>query len=154
MLEEFNALIKTSTWTLVSPLPSMIIVDSKWVFRVKRKIVGSIDRYKAHLVAKDYHQHSGVDYSETYSLIIKPITIHVVLSLAVFAGWIMKQIDVNNAFLHGHLTKIVYMMQPQGLVHPQFPTVMCRLKKAIYGFKQAPRAWFSRPLNLASLVQN
>jgi hypothetical protein len=144
MTAEFNALIQNGTWKLVSSTPSINIVGSKWVFRIKRKADGSIDRYKARLVAKGYHQQPGVDFTETYSPVIKPITIRAVLSLAVSAGWVMKQIDVSNAFLHGNLTETVYMSQPPGFVHPQFPTAVCELKKAIYGLKQAPRAWFSR----------
>jgi hypothetical protein len=138
MTAEFNALIHNGTWKLMSSTPSINIVGSKWVFRIKRKADGSIDRYKARLVAKRYHQQPGVDFTETYSPIIKPITIRVVLSLAVSAGWVMKQIDVSNAFLHVNLTKTVYMSQPPGFVHPQFPTAVCELKKAIYGLKQAP----------------
>lgn len=144
MSEEFNALIKNGTWKLVTPTPTMNIVGSKWVFRIKRRADGSIDRYKARLVAKGYHQQPGIDFSETYSPVIKPITIRTVLSMAVTAGWEMKQVDVSNAFLHGNLSETVYMAQPPGFAHSQFPKAVCELKKAIYGLKQAPRAWFSR----------
>jgi hypothetical protein len=144
MAEEFNALLKNGTWILVPSTPSMNIVSSKWVYRIKRKADGSVDRYKARLVAKGFHQQEGVDFWETYSSVIKPITIRTVLSLAVSSGWVIKQIDVSNAFLHGLLSEIVYMAQPPGFVHPQFPNSVCLLKKALYGLKQAPRAWFSR----------
>jgi hypothetical protein len=111
MDEEFNALIKTGTWTLVPKTNSMNIVGTKWVFRIKRKADGSIERYKARLVAKGFHQQEGIDYFETYSPVVKPITIHTVLSLAVSAGWCIKQVDVSNAFLHGQLQEPVYMSQ-------------------------------------------
>jgi hypothetical protein len=144
MATEFNALIQNGTWTLVSPTPSMNIVGSKWVFRIKRKADGFVERYKARLVAKSFHQQPGVDFSETYSPVIKPITIRTVLSMAVTAGWCIKQIDISNAFLHGYLQETVYMSQPSGFLHPNFPDAVCHLKRAIYGLKQAPRAWYSR----------
>lgn len=98
MAEEFHALLKNGTWTLVPPQPSMNIVGCKWVFRTKRKFDGSIDRYKAWLVAKGIHQQFGIDYTETYSPVIKPITIRTVLSFVVSYRWPIKQIDVSNAF--------------------------------------------------------
>jgi hypothetical protein len=69
------------------------------------------------------------------------------LSLAISAGWALRQIDVNNAFLHGTLSEDVFMSQPPGFSHPQFPQYICKLHKALYGLKQAPRAWFSRLSN-------
>jgi hypothetical protein len=85
-----------------------------------------------------------VDYGETYSPVVKPTTVRTVLSLAYSVGWSMKQIDIQNAFLHGFLSEDVFMVQPPGFVHPSFPNHVCKLKKAIYSLKQAPRAWFSR----------
>ncbi|CAL2259375.1 unnamed protein product [Prunus armeniaca] len=109
MTEELNALIKNGTWSLVPYDPSMNVVGCKWVFRVKRKADGSIDRYKARLVAKGFHQQEGVDYTETFSPVVKATTIRTVLSLAVSNGWEAHQLDVSNAFLHGHLKEEVYM---------------------------------------------
>lgn len=143
MTDEFNALLKIGTWTLVPPSSTMKIVG-KWFFNIKRKVDGSVDRYKARLVAKGYHQQPGINLSETCSLVIKLITIRVVLSLAVSASWIMKQIVVSNAFLHGTLQEQFYMLQPPGFTHPQFPKAVCALNKAIFSLKQAPRAWFSK----------
>lgn len=67
-----------------------------------------------------------------------------ILSLAVSRGWPLRQIDVNNDFLHGHLTEDVYMSQPPGFEDPTRSTFVCKLNKALYGLKQSPRAWFSR----------
>lgn len=64
------------------------------------------------------------------------------LSVAYSAGWPMKQIDIQNAFLHGFLFEDVYMSQPLGVIHPSLPHHLCKLNKALYGLKQAPRAWF------------
>jgi hypothetical protein len=113
------------------------------VFRIKRHVDGSIDRYKARLVAKGFNQRPSLDYTETFSPVVKPVTICTVLTLVVMQGWSLRQLDVNNAFLHGHLTEKVYMKQPPGLRSPEKPNHVCCLTKAIYGLKQAPRAWYS-----------
>uniref|UniRef100_A0A2N9HU77 Reverse transcriptase Ty1/copia-type domain-containing protein n=1 Tax=Fagus sylvatica TaxID=28930 RepID=A0A2N9HU77_FAGSY len=144
MNTEFTALLNNGTWSLVPSKSHVNLVGCKWVFRIKRHADGSIERYKARLVAKGFHQQPGIDYSETFSPVIKPITIRTVLSLAVASHWDIRQLDVTNAFLHGVLSEDVYMTQPPGFVHPSFPNHICRLHKAIYGLKQAPRAWFSR----------
>jgi len=104
---------------------------------------GSIERYKARLVAKGFHQRPGLDYIDTFSLVIKPNTIQVVLSLALMCGWTLRQIDVNNAFLQGTLQNEVCMSQPPGFKDPKKPTHICKLRKAIYGLKQAPLAWYN-----------
>uniref|UniRef100_A0A2N9GUG0 Reverse transcriptase Ty1/copia-type domain-containing protein n=1 Tax=Fagus sylvatica TaxID=28930 RepID=A0A2N9GUG0_FAGSY len=121
MDEEFQALQKQGTWSLV-PLP-----PSKNVAR---------------LVAKGFHQQHGIDFTETFSPVIKPPTVRLILSLAVSLNWPLRQLDVKNAFLHGTLKEEVYMTQPQGYIDPIHPQYVCKLQKSIYGLKQAPRAWF------------
>jgi len=140
MNNEFNALKHNGTWSLIPRKSHMNLVGCKWVFRIKRKPDGSVDRYKARLVAKGFHQQQGIDYSETFSPVVKPTTIRIVLSIAVSSNWCIKQLDVTNAFLHGFLQENVYIVQPPGYVHPSFPDHVCHLKKSLYGLKQAPRA--------------
>ncbi|XP_034217473.1 uncharacterized mitochondrial protein AtMg00820-like [Prunus dulcis] len=96
MTEELNALIKNGTWSLVPYDPSMNVVGCKWVFRVKRKADGTIDRYKARLVAKGFHQQEGVDYTKTFSPVVKATTIRTVLSLVVSNGWEARQLDTSS----------------------------------------------------------
>ena len=125
------------------PLPSSKnVVGCKWVYKLKTHSDGIIARYKARLVAKGFHQQHGIDFNETFSPVIKPPTVRLVLSLAVSLNWPLRQLDVKNTFLHGTLKEEVYMTQPQGYIDPIHPHYVCKLQKSIYGLKQAPRAWF------------
>ncbi|KAJ0610987.1 putative RNA-directed DNA polymerase [Helianthus annuus] len=144
MAEEFSALLKNGTWTLVPRDPNYHVINCKWVYRIKRDQTGAVSRYKARLVAKGYNQQEGVDYNETFSPVVKPATIRTVLSLAVTQKWSLRQLDVQNAFLNGNLQETVYMQQPQGFVDPHYPDHVCLLRRSLYGLKQAPRAWFER----------
>lgn len=144
MQEEMDALYTNRTWDLVPPPADTNIVGSKWVFRTKYKSDGSIERYKAHLVAQGFTQIPGSDFHHTFSPVVKAATVHVVLALSVQYKWPLHQLDVKNAFLNGVLSKPVYMAQPPGFVDPQHPTHVCCLKKALYGLRQAPLAWYTR----------
>lgn len=117
-------------------------VKCKWVFRIKYTQNGEIDRYKERLVAKGFHQRLGIDYTETFSPVVKPATIRTLLGLEVSQNWSLRQLDINNAFLQGTLQEQVYMCQPPGFKNLNFPIHVCRLKKAIYGLRQAPRVWY------------
>ena len=144
MEQEFHALLRNDTWQLVPPRSGLNVIDSKWVFKVKKRSDGSIERYKARLVAKGFKQQYGLDYEDTFSPVVKPTTIRLLLSLAVSKGWHLRQLDVQNAFLHGVLEEEVYMRQPPVFVDSTQPHHLCRLVKALYGLKQAPRAWHAR----------
>ncbi|KAJ9565690.1 hypothetical protein OSB04_001656 [Centaurea solstitialis] len=144
MNDEFSALIKNETWELVPKTPDMHIIRSMWLFKHKFKSDGSLERYKARLVCDGRKQQVGIDCGETFSPVVKPATIRLVLTLALSQSWNIHQLDVTNAFLHGNLTETVYMHQPMGFRHRDYPDHVCRLKKSLYGLKQAPRAWYQR----------
>ncbi|KAK9055823.1 hypothetical protein SSX86_026908 [Deinandra increscens subsp. villosa] len=144
MRTELQALHKNKTWSLVPRPTNRNIVGCKWLFRTKYRSDGSIDRHKARLVAQGFSQVPGVDFSHTFSPVVKAATVRIVLTLAVTNKWHMHQLDVNNAFLHGKLNETIYMEQPHGFVDASKPNHVCKLNKALYGLKQAPRAWFHR----------
>ncbi|GJV98077.1 putative RNA-directed DNA polymerase [Tanacetum coccineum] len=144
MKEEYDALMKNGTWSLVPRASNTNVVDGKWVYRLKRDKNGAITRYKARFVAKGFRQQPGIDFHETFSPVVKSTTIRAVLSLAVTNDWPLRQLDIQNAFLHGNLKEQVYMKQPPGFIDPQRPNHVCLLHKSLYGLKQAPRAWFER----------
>ena len=103
MEAELNALSANKTWTLV-PLPSgKTAIGCRWVYKVKHKSDGTIDRYKARLVAKGYTQLEGLDFLDTFAPVAKLTTLRLLLAVASSHNWDLKQLDVNNAFLHGDL---------------------------------------------------
>ncbi|KAL5543508.1 hypothetical protein UlMin_007292, partial [Ulmus minor] len=133
MVEEYNALINNKTWTLVKLPPTRRPVGCKWIFKIKRNTDGTVSRYKARLVAKGFLQKAGFDFTETFSPVIKPTTIRVILTLALSRGWITRQLDINNAFLNGELKEEVYLEQPASFEKENSKHLVCRLHKSLYG---------------------
>ena len=112
---------------------------------MKYKADSCIERFKARLVAKEYTQTYGIDFTETFALIAKINTIQVLLSLVANFDWPLQQFDVKNAFLQGKLSKEVYMdLPPRCMASEKQGQKVCRLKKSLYGLKQSLRAWFRR----------
>ncbi|XP_031278121.1 uncharacterized protein LOC116136587 [Pistacia vera] len=126
----------------VTPLPSTGLRGS--LSSNDYHVDGSLHKYKARLVAKGFQQTLGLDYFETFSQVVKPSTIRIIFTLTVSKGWDIQQVDVNNVFLNGILSEIVYMSQPIGFEHPQLSSHVCKLDKALYGLKHASRAWFDK----------
>ncbi len=144
MDEEMAALDANATWELIALLKDKKTIGCKWVYKVKHNANGSVSRYKARLVAKDYAQTYGMDYEETYNPVAKMTIIRTIIAMAVAKGWSLHQMDVKNDFLHGDLREEKHgttMEQPPGYVDQTRPNLVCRLKKILYGLKQAPRAW-------------
>ena len=142
MTAKIVALEANQTWTL-TPLPTgKKPIECKWVYKIKYKADGSVERYKTRLVAKGFTQKEGVDYFETFSPVAKMVSVKVLLVVATIKGWFLSQLDVNNVFLHDDLDEEVYMALPQGF-HNQ-GEVFCKLNKSLYGLKQASRQWFAK----------
>jgi hypothetical protein len=144
MLEEYTALMRNDTWSLVSRPAGVNVVTGKWIFQHKFHPDGSLARYKARWVLRGFTQQHGIDYGETFSPVVKPATIRLVLSIATMHSWPIHQLDMKNAFLHGHLDETVFCEQPSGFLDSTHPSHVCHLRKSLYGLKQAPRAWFHR----------
>ncbi|PKI51813.1 hypothetical protein CRG98_027786 [Punica granatum] len=138
MAEEIRALELNKTWTIEELPPRKHLIGCKWVYKVKRRADRSVEHYKARLVAKGFTQVEGIDFHETFAPVAKLVTVRCLLTVAMAKGWIIHQMDVNNAFLHGDLAEEVYMALP-----PSFSTSksgnVCRLRKSLYGLCQTSR---------------
>ena len=139
MDQEFRSLIKNETWELADLPAGRSPVTVKWVFKIKTKSDGTVDRYKARCCARGFSQRKGIDYQETYSPVVRYESVRILLAVVAFNDLDMIQFDIKTAFLHGQLAEEIYMSQPEG--YDDGSGRVCRLKKGIYGLKQAPRQW-------------
>lgn len=145
--EEYNSLMKNKTWTLEKLPTGRKPIRCKWVFKSKTDHLGNIVRHKARLVAKGCGQKAGIDYSETYSPVVKYSTIRYLISVAAHYDLDINQMDVETAFLQGELHDEIYMTQPE--LYSNGSDMVCKLNKLIYGLKQASREWNQSAIRLA-----
>jgi hypothetical protein len=108
MQEEFDALQRNNTWQLVSRPRHANVITGKWVFKHKIHPDGTLDHHKAHWVVCSFRQREGVDFHDTFAPVVKTDTVLTILQLAVSRSWPVHQMDVSNAFLHGHLEEQVF----------------------------------------------
>ncbi|GKD19899.1 retrovirus-related pol polyprotein from transposon TNT 1-94, partial [Tanacetum coccineum] len=129
--------------TLV-PLPhGKTAIGSKWIFRNKKDEHGITTKNKARVAAQGYSQEEGIDYDETFAPVVRMEAIRIFLAFATYMNFKVYQIDVKSVFLNGKLKEEVYIKKHFGFESSEFPDYVCKLDKALYGTKQAPRAWFS-----------
>ena len=144
MTLETKSIEKNGTWELTALPVREKTIGVKWIFKTKLNEKGEVEKYKARLVAKGYTQRFGIDYNEVFAPVARWDTIRIILALAACKGWIVYQLDVKSAFLHGELIEVVFIEQPQGFEVKGEETKVYKIKKALYGPKQAPRAWYSK----------
>jgi len=144
MQEELNQFQRNDVWDLVPKPQQKNIIGTKWVFRNKLNEQGEVIRNKARLVAQGYSQQEGIDYTETFGPVARLEAIRLLLSYAVNHGIILYQMDVKSAFINGVIEEEVFVKQPPGYEDLKHPDHVYKLKKSLYGSKQAPRAWYDR----------
>jgi len=136
---ELDQLNKMGTWELVNPPEGRTPITNKWVLTKKYDKDGNLQKYKARLVARGYSQQPGMDYTDTFSPVIRLETIRTLLALAVAEDWENQQMDVKGAYLNGTIKEQIYMKQPEG--YDDGTGRICHLIKSLYGLKQAGRKW-------------
>ncbi|GJS55888.1 retrotransposon protein, putative, ty1-copia subclass [Tanacetum coccineum] len=141
---EMQSMKDNEVWDLVDLPLDRKIIGSKWLFKKKTDIDGVIHTYKAHLVAKGYTQTLRIDYEETFSLVVDIRAIRILIAIHAFYDYEIWQMDVKTTFLNEYLSEEVYMEQPEGFVNLKYPNRVCKLKRSIYGLKQASRQWNKR----------
>ncbi|GJY53045.1 retrotransposon protein, putative, ty1-copia subclass [Tanacetum coccineum] len=144
MNTEMQSMKDNQVWNLVELPPNGRTIRSKWIFKKKTGMDGNVHTFKARIVEKGYTQTYGVDYEETFSPVEDIRAIRILLAIAAFYDYENWQMDMKTAFLNGHLSEDVYMVQLEGFVDPKHPNKVCKLQRSIYGLKQASRSWNKR----------
>nr|GEX03699.1 ribonuclease H-like domain, reverse transcriptase, RNA-dependent DNA polymerase [Tanacetum cinerariifolium] len=141
MKVELDSINRNNTWELTTLPKGHKAIGLKWVFKTKKDANGNIIKHKARLVAKGYIQQHGIDFEEVFAPVARMETVRLLLTIAANNKWEAHHLDVKSAFLHGDLKKEVYVTQPEGFIKRQDNEKVYRLIKALYGLRQAPRAW-------------
>jgi hypothetical protein len=141
MKAEMNAVEKNRTWELVDLPRGHRTITLKWVFKLKRDEVDAIIKHKARLVARGFLQRERIDFDDAFALVARMESVRLLLALAAQEGWHVHHMDVKSVFLNGDLKEEVYVHQPPGFAIPDKEGKVLHLRRALYGLRQAPRAW-------------
>ncbi|GJZ44350.1 retrovirus-related pol polyprotein from transposon TNT 1-94 [Tanacetum coccineum] len=133
---------RLQVWESVPKPDCVMIIALKWIYKVKLDEYGDVLKNKAQLVAKGYRQKEGIDFEELFAPVARIKAIRIFIANTASKNMIIYQMDVKTAFLNGELKEVVYVSQPEGFVDLVHPTHVYHPKKALYGSKQAPRAWY------------
>ena len=144
MQAEYESLMDNNTWTLVDEPEDQQVLPGKWVYKVKYRANGQVDKLKARYVAKGYAQIEGIDFFDTYAPTCKPETFRILLATAARKDLYLGQMDVKSAYLHSKIEEEIYLEQPDGFVKKanSGQKLVCKLNKSIYGLKQAAKNWY------------
>ena len=142
MKDELKSMSINDVWDLVEIPKGAKTVGCKWVYKTKHDSKGNIERFKARLVAKGFTQREGIDYTETFSPVSSKDSFRIIMVLVSHYDLELYQMDVKTAFLNGDLHENVYMAQPEGFAVEGKEHMGCKLKKSLYGLKQASRQWY------------
>ncbi|WVZ58262.1 hypothetical protein U9M48_008548 [Paspalum notatum var. saurae] len=147
MHEELENFERNHVWDLVEPPPNYRPIGTKWIFKNKQGENGMVVRNKARLVAQGFYQKEGIDYEVTFAPVARLEAIRILLAFAASKGFKLQQMDVKSAFLNGFIEEEVYVRQPPGFESANFPDQVYKLRKALYGPKQAPRGCFAEQMS-------
>ncbi|GJT45535.1 putative ribonuclease H-like domain-containing protein [Tanacetum coccineum] len=150
MQDELNQFKRLQVWELVPRPEGKNIIALKWLWKNKCDAENIVVRNKTRLVAKGYKQEEGIDFEESFAPVARLEAVRMFIAYAAHKNITIFQMDVKTAFLNGPLKEEVYVSQPEGFIDPEFPDHVYRLKKALYGLKEAPCAWYDK-LNMGSL---
>jgi hypothetical protein len=140
MQSEMDAVEKNRTWELADRPRGHRAITLKWVFKLKRDEASAVIKHKARLVARGFVQREGINFDGTFTPVARMESVRLLFALAAQEGWRVHHMDVKSAFLNDDLNE-VYVYQPSGLAIPSKEGKVLHLCKALYGLRQAPRAW-------------
>jgi len=137
MNDEIKSLGENETWTLLSKPVGAYVINNSCVYKIKHN-----DRFKARLVINGSRQKYGIDYTETFSPVVRYESIRTILAVAAAENYDLKQFDIKTTLLYGNLEEDIYRSQPIGF--EDSTDRVCKLNRSLYGLKQSPRWWNNR----------